>query len=229
MKKLLNDFGGFITVFFIGSAILVAALLVFISINQSSIDNSLEGFTSTQRNKVIGRLEGNPTNKIKMIEFSDFQCPYCKVFHEQMMPQLRKEFLDTDIASIEYYPMTFLGEDSINSAKASICAQDQSQFWLYHDLLFYIQNPNHNNGTFSDDELLKLAEYIETEDDAFDKEVFLTCYNSGEPEMFLKQLQAQAQAYGIQSTPTVVINGVAVNGIQDITVYRQIVEKLLME
>jgi len=74
-----------------------------------------------------------------------------------------------------------------------------------------------------------LAEYIETEDDAFDKEVFLTCYNSGEPEMFLKQLQSQATAYGIQSTPTVVINGVAVAGIQDITVYRQIVEKLLMK
>jgi|TARA_B110000438_G_scaffold301318_1_gene355892 protein-disulfide isomerase len=227
MKKMLNDFGGLTTVIFIVGAVLIALLLVFISMRQSAVNIDLNSFENTQRLSALERQEGDPFAKIKMIEFSDFQCPYCKLFHEKLMPEIRKEFIDTGIATLEYYPMVFLGPDSINASKGAICAQDQNQFWFYHDLLFHIQSPDHNNGTFNESSLFNLADYIHTQDENFNLSEFERCYNSGEAEVYLSQLERQATAYGIQSTPTLVINDVAIRGVQDISVYRQVIDKIL--
>ncbi len=227
MKKMLNDFGGLTTVIFISGAVLIALLLVFISMRQSSVNIDLNSFDNTQRLSVLERQEGDPFAKIKMIEFSDFQCPYCKLFHEKLIPEIRKEFIDTGIATLEYYPMVFLGPDSINASKGAICAQDQNQFWFYHDLLFHIQSPDHNNGTFNESALFNLADYIHTQDKNFNLSEFESCYNSGEVEVYLSQLENQATTYGIESTPTLVIEGIAIRGVQDISVYRQVIDKIL--
>lgn len=227
MKKMLNDFGGLTTVIFIVGAVLIALLLVFISMRQSAVNIDLNSFENTQRLSALERQEGDPFAKIKMIEFSDFQCPYCKLFHEKLMPEIRKEFIDTGIATLEYYPMVFLGPDSINASKGAICAQDQNQFWFYHDLLFHIQTPDHNNGTYDRSSLFNLADYIYTQDKNFNLSEFENCYDSGEVEVYLTQLEKQATEYGIQSTPTLVIEGVAIRGVQDISVYRQVIDKVL--
>ncbi|MFL2634261.1 MAG: DsbA family protein [Dehalococcoidia bacterium] len=229
MKKFVDDFGGWSILFFIVGAVIVAAGFIVISVRQSSTNLDLEGFKVEKRDTIIQRTEGDPRSSIKMIEFSDFQCPYCKLFHEELIPQIRKEFIDTNIASLEYYPMTFLGVDSVNATKAAICAQDQDQFWAYHDLLFYIQSPDRNNGTYSKDNLFELAEYIDNEISYFDQKLFSDCFESGEVTNYVNQLQKQAADFGIQSTPTLVINNIAVAGVQDIDVYKQIVEKILSE
>jgi len=229
MKKFFDGLGGLSTIFFVVGGVALAIVFIVLSLRQSSAKLNLDGFVPEQRSLIIQRTEGDTRSSIKMIEFSDFQCPYCKDFHDQLMPQIRKEFIDTKIASIEYYPMTFLGIDSTNAAKASVCAQDQDKFWLYHDLLFYIQSPDHNNGTFSRDNLFALVDYIDKETSGFDKEAFNKCFDSVELTNYINNLQKQASDFGINSTPTLVINNIAVGGIQNIDVYRQIVEKLLAE
>jgi len=229
MKKIIDDLGGLSIIFFVGGAIILAVGFIVISLRQSSTKLDLQEFRTETRNTIVQRTEGDTRSSIKMIEFSDFQCPYCKIFHDELMPQIRKEFIDTNIASIEYYPMTFLGADSVNAAKAAICAQDQDQFWMYHDLLFYIQSPDHNNGTYSKDNLFELVDYIDNEIDSFDKELFINCFESNEVTNYVNQLQKQAADFGIKSTPTLVINNIAVSGVQDIDVYKEIVEKILFE
>ena len=229
MKKFIDDLGGFSILFFIGGAVILSVGFIIISLRQSSTNLDLEGFKVETRDTVVQRTEGDPRSSIKMIEFSDFQCPYCKLFHEELIPQIRKEFIDTNIASLEYYPMTFLGVDSVNAAKAVICAQDQDHFWTYHDLLFYIQSPDKNNGTYGKDNLFELADYINNEIGYFDQKLFSNCFESTEVANYVNQLQKQAADFGIQSTPTLVINNIAVAGVQDIDVYKQIVDKILSE
>lgn len=229
MKKFIDDFGGFSIIFFIGGAIILAVGFIVISLRQSSTNLDLQEFEAETRNTIIQRTEGDTRAPIKMIEFSDFQCPYCKLFHDALMPQIRKEFIDTKIASMEFYPMTFLGVDSVNAAKAVICAQDQDHFWPYHDLLFYIQSPDKNNGTYSNNNLFELVDYINNEIGSFDKALFKICYESNDVSNYVSQLQKQAADLGIQSTPTLVINNIAVAGVQDINVYKEIVTKILSE
>ena len=229
MKKFIDDLGGLSIIFFIGGAIILAVGFIVISLRQSSTNLDLEAFRVETRNTIVQRTEGDARASIKMIEFSDFQCPYCKLFHDELMPKIRKEFIDTNIASIEYFPMTFLGVDSVNAAKAAICAQDQDQFWAYHDLLFYIQSPDHNNGTYSKDNLFELVDYIDNEIGYFDRELFKDCFESNDVVNYVNQLQKQAADFGIKSTPTLVINNIAVAGVQEIDVYKEIIEKILSE
>tara|TARA_Y100001970_G_scaffold292717_1_gene435431 strand:+ start:3064 stop:3759 length:696 start_codon:yes stop_codon:yes gene_type:complete len=229
MKKFIDDLGGLSILLFIGGAVVLAVGFIILSLRQSSSNLDLEGFQLEKRDTIIQRTEGDTRSSIKMIEFSDFQCPYCKLFHDELMPQIREEFIDTNIASIEFYPMTFLGIDSVNAAKAAICAQDQDQFWIYHDLLFYIQSPDKNNGTYGKNNLFELANYIDNEIGYFDQGLFENCFESNEVSNYVSQLQKQAADFGIQSTPTLVINNIAVAGVQNIDVYKEIVAKILSE
>ncbi len=71
-------------------------------------------------------------------EFSDFQCPYCKQFHDQVWAQYQKRFIDTGIARFSYrhLPLYAIHSKAYPAAMASECAANQGKFFVYHDLLF---------------------------------------------------------------------------------------------
>ena len=84
---------------------------------------------------------GSPDAPIVMIEFSDFQCGFCKRFHDQTFQPLLDEYGDQIL--FVYRDMAILGQTSIDSALAAQCAFEQDQFWEMHDLLF--ANPQDQN------------------------------------------------------------------------------------
>lgn len=83
-------------------------------------------------------LKGNQDAEITIIEFSDFQCPFCLKFHEQTWPLLEKNYLSTGKVNFVYrdFPIQSIHPNAMPAALASECADDQGKFWEYHDKLF---------------------------------------------------------------------------------------------
>lgn len=84
---------------------------------------------------------GSKTAKYVLVEYSDFQCPFCERFYSQTELQLRKDYVDTGKIQFIYkhFPLDQLHPNARPAARAAECAKDQGKFWEYHDALFSTQ------------------------------------------------------------------------------------------
>ncbi|RMF45155.1 MAG: hypothetical protein D6755_08385, partial [Anaerolineae bacterium] len=101
-------------------------------------------------------FKGNPDAPVTILEFSDFQCPYCGRFFAEVEPQINQQYIENGQVRMGYIHFAFLGQESLWAAEASECAADQDAFWEFHDKLFNSQN-GENRGAFSKDNLKKFA------------------------------------------------------------------------
>lgn len=88
---------------------------------------------------IAGRpTKGQSSAKLAIVEFSDFQCPYCGRYSREIYPQVIREFVNTGRAQyvFRHYPIESLHPDATNAAKAGECAFAQGKFWEVHDRLF---------------------------------------------------------------------------------------------
>jgi protein-disulfide isomerase len=154
------------------------------------------------------RLLGNPDAPLRMIEYGDYQCPYCADVAKLEVPFIIERYVATGLISFEYHNFAFLdqGSDALEShiaAEAAECAGDQGRYWDYHKTLYYNQY-GENQGGFSPERLKLMAEGLELSDD------FATCLDSGKYEDFVNEQTDQARAAGITGTPSFVIAGTQV-------------------
>lgn len=165
--------------------------------------------------------QGNPAAPVTIVEFSDFQCPFCQRAHAQVLPQVVRDYIDTGQATLVYKHTAFLGPESTWAAVAAECAADQNRFWDFHDLLFNRQN-GENQGAFNKDKLLGFAAELE-----LDLTKFEPCLNNEET---LARVQADTQEgrqAGVTGTPTFFINGQKIAGAQPYDRFRAVIEPLL--
>lgn len=99
----------------------------------------------------------------------------------------------------------FLGQESVWAAEATECAADQQHFWALHDRLFELQVPKHNVGNFSKPKLQGIAASLGLNGSEFNR-----CLESGRYTAFVQQASARAQSRGVNRTPTLIVNGLAV-------------------
>lgn len=80
---------------------------------------------------------GNVNSSITIVEFSDFECPFCESFYSDTLPQIKSEYIDTGKAKLIYrdFPLSF-HQNAIPAHSAANCADMQGKFWQYHDILF---------------------------------------------------------------------------------------------
>lgn len=85
-------------------------------------------------------LLGNKNAKVSIVEFSDFQCPFCQRFFTDALAKIKTEYVNTGKAKLAFrhYPLSF-HPNAQKAAEASECANEQGQFWKYHDILFNSQ------------------------------------------------------------------------------------------
>jgi protein-disulfide isomerase len=111
-----------------------------------------------------------PTDaKVTIVEFSDFQCPYCARFVQETMPTLLQNYGDKVRFVFMNFPLSQIHADAEKAAEASECAHDQGAFWQYHDLLFQ------NQGAL---DVASLKNYAQAA--GLDAEKFNQCLDSGE-------------------------------------------------
>lgn len=109
---------------------------------KDTIDKELAGTTDPQATRAtvdVGRLPsfGDKNAKVTIVEFSDFECPFCRRFFVDTFPQIKKEYIDTGKVVMYYrhFPLDF--HPLANPfAQASECANDQGKFWEFHDKIF---------------------------------------------------------------------------------------------
>lgn len=164
-----------------------------------------------------GHAKGQATAKVVMVEFSDFQCPYCGRYATETFPQIDKDYIKTGkVRYIFYhYPLTF-HQYAQKAAEAAECAGEQGKFWEMHDKLFKTQDKLTVADLKQDATTLGL-----------NAANFNTCLDSGKYE---DQVQADftlGQNVGVQGTPAFFVNGKPISGAQPIENFKQVIEEEL--
>ena len=220
-RETFDAWGGYPIFVTLVVALIVVAVLIYM--NRSGATAGAGAYQPIVRTPVSGRTAGNPDATVKIIEFADFQCPYCKRFADDGGKKLIEEFLNKGTVSIQFVSFIVVGEESKRAAEAAECAADQGRFWDYHDLL-YLRQGAENSGVFSAGNLKKYAAELKTHFSDFDTGKFDRCLDSGEKRVSVEQQTKQAREAGVQSTPSFLINGLAFSGVQSIENLRQAIE-----
>lgn len=154
--------------------------------------------------------------QIVLVEFSDYQCPFCKRWFDQVYQPLLAAYPGQIRLVYRNLPLTSLHPDAMSAAVAAMCAQDQGSFWQFHDKLF------------SDEYGLGRSAYTRYASDLnLDTAAFETCLDSGKFDQFIKEDMDFSLNLGVQSTPTFFINGLAIVGAQPLDVFKQVIDKEL--
>ena len=174
---------------------------------------------SLSRPQAQGNTMGDPNSPVKIIEFSDFQCAYCRQFFLQNEQPLIEDYVASGKVYFVYRTLgDWLGPESWASAEAAYCAGDQDRFWEYHDLLF----ANQGNGSFSRDRLRAFAQALD-----LDKEAFNACLSNAKYGEQVRQDLADGLQAGVRGTPSFLVNGKLVAGAQSYSMFRQEIEAAL--
>ena len=149
---------------------------------------------------------GNSDAPIKIDEYSDFQCPYCRKFFEDTEGKIMETFVTDGTVYFVYHSFgDFIGSESGRSAEAAYCAGDQEKFWEMHDIIFANQT-GENVGAFSDRRLLAFAEKLN-----LDLDTFKSCFNGGNYKKLVSQDAKDGVVAAIKATPSFVLS-YTVNG-----------------
>lgn len=141
------------------------------------------------------RISGVSSAKVTIVEYADFQCPFCGKFHKEVKEGLIKDYIEKGQVRFIYRDFAFLGEESIKSALASRCAHDQGKFWEYHDYLYTHQN-GENRGAFSNENLKSFAVTL-----GLDKKSFDQCFDSNKYGDQIAQEKQLGKSAGVKGTP----------------------------
>jgi predicted DsbA family dithiol-disulfide isomerase len=158
---------------------------------------------------------GKKDAPVTLVEFSDFQCPFCKTAVPGIK-QVEKAYADKVQIVYRQYPIPSLHPNAFKAAEASLCANEQGKFWALHDAMFEDQNK------LSVSDLKATARRL-----GMDQKKFDGCLDSGRYVEQVQNDQKEAQRVGVNGTPTLFINGVMVDGGTQFPVLATLIEKEL--
>lgn len=174
-------------------------------------------------------VKGSQDAKVTIIEFSDFQCPYCRSFYTETYKQIDNEYVKTGKVKIAYrdFPLSFHAAAQ-KSAEAAECAADQGKFWEMHDKIFEEQ-AKLGTGTVSYgvNELKKWASEL-----GLDAESFNSCLDSGKYASEIQKDISDGTAAGVTGTPAFFVGSqdkgyILVAGAYPYEVFKQLIEQEL--
>jgi protein-disulfide isomerase len=134
--------------------------------------------------------------------YEDFQCPACMRWGRDVFPSLARNELASGTARLVYHSDPFIGQESQDAARAGWAASRQNRFWDLWATLYANQGLRENGGAFTHDRLFAMADAIGLEPTMFGLD-----YASDAAQQYVSDGIAAAAKAGIQSTPTVVVNG----------------------
>lgn len=167
---------------------------------------------------------GKSDAPVTIIEFSDFQCPFCRSFWKNAFAEIVKEYIDTGKAKLVFrdYPLSF-HPMGVPSAKAGECAKEQGKFWEMHDVIFEEQEKL-GEGTvqYTVNDLKKWAAKVGVNTTQFND-----CVDSEKYKAEIEKDAADGVAAGVTGTPAIFINGRLIAGAQPFSVFKTIIDEEL--
>ena len=173
---------------------------------------------------------GNPDAPITIIEFSDFQCPFCARFHIQTLPTIMEEYIEKGSVKLVFrdFPIQSIHPNAVPASVAAECANEQGKFKQMHDILFEKQNEWSNLETVYAIELFnQYSEQINLE-----QEQFSSCLSTAK---YVKEIQNDlddGRTYGVTGTPGFFIGNqqigfVELKGAQPFESFKNVIDKQL--
>ncbi|MDP2948899.1 MAG: DsbA family protein [Chloroflexota bacterium] len=166
---------------------------------------------------------------VTVIEFSDFQCPFCSRFWEQTLPQIKQTYEGKVKFVYRDFPLARMHEYAQKAAEASECADDQGKYWEYHDLLFQnFTNLTQQLGAQGLDGVLSTFKGYASQL-GLDTAAFNDCLDSGKYASEVEKDYNDGVAAGVTGTPSFFINGVNVSGAQPLASFKTIIDAALQK
>ncbi|MBO0992189.1 thioredoxin domain-containing protein [Bacillus sp. SD088] len=215
-------------------AVVVIAVAAIIILNQKLDQTDQENAPKVEHPNIDNQpTMGEEDAPVSIVEFGDYKCPGCKAWSERVLPQLEEDYIDTGQAKLSYINVLFHGEESVRAALASeaVFKQDPENFWAFHEALFAAQpaTEQHDEQWVTNETLVEIAQEtapnVDLDIDQFDKEI--EKYNEEQPlESPEVNLDNQLRIkHNIESTPTVIINGIVVEDPFDYKSIANLIEK----
>ncbi len=195
-------------------AVTAAAGLAFAGVMMAAQGVAIaQSFTSESE-----RALGSPDAPVKIIEFSDFQCSFCRKFWAETLPRLKETYIKNGHLRFLYAHFAILGKPSVMAAQAAECAREQGKFWPYHDKLFASQG----GLAFTNAKLKRYAREL-----GLDVTAFSRCLESGKYRQKVEEETALGALLGARGTPTFFLNGRMLVGAQPFEVFQAAIEEEL--
>ncbi len=162
-----------------------------------------------------GPSKGPLDASVTILEFSDFQCPYCKQAAVSLKSILESYASDVRLV-FKQMPLS-IHPDAFKAAQASVCAGEQGKFWEFHEILF-------NSTELSEKALKKSAADLGLRATEFD-----TCLSSDSSAARVKKDMQEAMRAEVQGTPTFFVNGRVIRGMRNVEEFRRVIDQALQE
>lgn len=214
--------------FLLPASILVAALLIAGAVIYSAGSKNASQPAAVIETVGVKDLSdddvilGDPKAPVTIVEFGDYQCPFCGRFFQTTEQELRSEYIKSGKVKMIYRDFAFLGPESQSAALASQCAAEQGKFWAYHDKIFEaeIADGKEHNGNLSNAFLKSLASSL-----GLDSAEFNSCLDSQKYKDEIQKDYNDGLAAGVQGTPTTFVNGELVSGAVSYETLKTLIEK----
>lgn len=152
---------------------------------------------------------GDPSAPVTIIEYGDFQCPFCGRFFAQTEPLIIDKYVKTGKVKFVYKDYAFLGPESTAAAEAAKCAADHGKFWEYHNALYREEGKDgtEHNGNLNRALFLRLAKEL-----GMDETQLASCIDTRKYKSAVEADVAEALAVGVQGTPAFYVGAQFISG-----------------
>jgi len=162
-------------------------------------------------------VKGEKDAPITIVEFSDYECPYCSRYVNSTYKQIVEKYVETGKVKYSFrnFPLGF-HQNAKPAAAAALCARDQKgddMYFQYHDLLFS------DSKDLGEETLKKYAKEL-----GLDEAEFATCLTDGKFDAQISKDMAEGQTYGVRGTPAFFINGRMLSGAQPFAAFESVIE-----
>ena len=172
----------------------------------------------------LSRIQGNPGAPVWVIEVSDFQCPYCKQWHDQTYAAFRDQFVNTGKVRLAYVNFPLASHvHAWPAAESAMCAGAPGNFWQMHDALFTTQNRWET--------LTSPAAMFDSlaQSNGLDMKRWRSCVSSGEMKPLIEADHDRASKAGAEATPSFMIGNKILTGAQSLDELRNAIDSALVK
>jgi protein-disulfide isomerase len=169
------------------------------------------------------RIMGDSTSRVWFVIVSDFQCPYCKEWHDASFATLEREYVQTGKARMAFinFPLQQVHPNAMPAAEVAMCAGAQGKFWVMHEVLF-----NTQERWASRSPVMPVLDSLAREN-GVDVHALDACVSSHAPDALIQADFDRAVRAGVQSTPTVIIGKQLLGGVRPTDAYRHALDTAL--
>lgn len=208
---------------------LIAAIAAFAVVLACSKSSSASPASATDGPDTLllrrvdhARIEGSASAPVWVIEVSDFQCPYCRQFHDESYGELKRAYVDSGKVRMAYvnFPLS-MHRNAFAASESAMCAGAQDKFWQMHDVLFTTQkqwealpSPQAMFDSLASAQGVELAP-------------FRKCVSGHFTKSMIEADIDRASKQGVESTPTFLIGGAMLTGAQPLANFRRAIDSAL--